>query len=129
MMNPAGQQGFDPNQNPFAEIMQRMGSGAPQGGGMSPEMGGMPAGMPSVGGPMGGGSPMPPEMGGMPDDSGQLEEGKNPDKSGPLLSAVQQLENFIKLSTDRDEIQTARGIISLLVRLIRRDQEIMSSRL
>lgn len=58
-------------------------------------------------------------------EENQYMKGKNPDKGKPLLSAIQALENYITSSTERDEILTARGIISLLTKLVARDQESM----
>lgn len=59
------------------------------------------------------------------EEENQFMKGKNPDKTKPLLSAIQALEGYIASATERDEIMTARGIVSLLTRLVSRDQESM----
>lgn len=72
--------------------------------------------------------------GGMPGQEGeeqenQLNPGQNPDKTRYLVAAIQQLSNYIKDSDQKDEIQTARGLIALLSQLVNRDQESMTSKL
>lgn len=59
---------------------------------------------------------------GVPEPS-QFDKDVSTGGTRPLLGAVQQLENFIKGSTDRDAIMTSRAIIALLTKLIARDQE------
>ena len=61
----------------------------------------------------------------MPEED-QFQKGVNPDNTKFLVSAIQQLENYVAQSTERDEIATARGIISLLSRLIANSQKRMS---
>lgn len=75
---------------------------------------GMPAEQASM---MGGEQPI--------EEDNQFMKGKNPDRSRPLMSAIQQLENYVRESTNRDEILTARGVIKLLTELIARGQDSM----
>jgi hypothetical protein len=114
---------YDFQENPFAALMGDSGQQQPQPtGGMS---GGMPAGQMTgraggmPGGQMGGGEE------GMEEEENQYNKGQNPDRGKPLMSAIQALENYITQSTERDEILTARGIISLLTKLVAKDQESM----
>ena len=64
----------------------------------------------------------------LPEES-QLNRGQNPGNSSPLLNAVQQLEKFVQMATEPDEIKMTREIIRLLSKLIDKDQERMGSEL
>lgn len=81
------------------------------------------------GGPQAQQMPQQPQQGmqGQQIPPSQYERGANPGNTKFLINAVQSLENYIKDSTSRDEIATARGIITLLSRLIAKDQEDMMS--
>lgn len=57
----------------------------------------------------------------MPED--QLAMGQTGDSSRELVSAISSLENFIKRSTNRDAIATARQIVLLIARLVHSDQQ------
>lgn len=59
----------------------------------------------------------------------QLNPGQNPGSTKFLMGAINSLENYIKQSTDRDEIATSRSIIMLLGRLIQKDQQNMTNKL
>lgn len=105
------------DQNPFEAIVGQgggMGQGMPQQ--MPPQ--GQPQPQQPQGQPQGAGAEMQPPT---PED--QFQYGKNPDSSRSIISAIQALEKYISESTDRDEIQTARGIIMLLGRLMQKDQQ------
>lgn len=121
--------------NPFLSLLGDSQS-APQSGAQG---GGMPAGLSQMMGGMSGGmtagqgqtqQPTQPQAGGAPgeemeEEESQFNKGQNPDRGKPLLTAIQALENYIVSSTERDEILTARGIISLLTKLVAKDQENM----
>ncbi len=118
---------FDFSQNPFSDVLSGMGGSQPgqQMGGQMPPM--MPQGQTQQPQPQGGGAEGTPGTANMPED--QLVRGSNPGNTRFLLGAVQQLENFVKQSTDRNEILTVRGIITLLSQLISNDQKNMAGKL
>lgn len=116
----------DMSQNPFASILQRasggsssMAAGPSQGQAQGQEV------PPQTQTPMGAqGQTNPQEL---PPEQEQLMRGKNPSNSKFLITAIQSLENYVQGSEDKDEIATARSVISLLTRLIDRNQQSMSS--
>lgn len=65
----------------------------------------------------------------MEEENPQLVAGSNPSPSRFLSGAIKQLENYLKESTDKDEVATARSVIVLLTRLISKDQERMVKQL
>jgi len=71
----------------------------------------------------------PGMTGEMEPEEDQLNPGENPDNTQNLIAALRALENYIKSSTDREEIMTARGIITLLTRLVAKDQASMSAKI
>src|SRR3990167_7913913 len=103
-MNP----NFDPNQNPFESILaglQKPGQGGGQG---------------RQGGAAGG----PPAMPGTPTlPPSQLEQGKNPSSTKPLVQAIGALQNYISSETDRDNILLARNVIKLLTQLVTKSED------
>jgi hypothetical protein len=90
--------------NPFQSMMDSMNT--PQGGPQA-----------SPGAPQGPQSPDP-----MNPKANQLTPGANPGMSKYLSTAIAQLQSFIAESTNRDEIMTARGVISLLSQLVQDEQ-------
>ena len=95
-----GQMNFD--QNPFEAILA-------QGGGQ------MPSQQPQ--------QPMAPEeMENMPEE---LQPGKTGDNTKPLLGAIQNLHNYIGMTTDPGDIRLVRNLISALTQLVARDQKRM----
>jgi hypothetical protein len=125
---PQGQDIGNPqfDQNPFEAIING-GQGQDMGGGATggPHM--MPGGQPMGGDlpPMGAADAESPAESTAPgeevEDAGQ--KGVNPGGTKFVLGAIQQLNNFITDSTDRAEIATIRSVITLLTRLVQRDQE------
>lgn len=109
-------EGFDGN--PFESILASLKGGQPQGQ-PSPSQGPQQA-------PTAPQSALQGAQGQMPNvldpKANQLNPGANPGMSKYLTGAVAQLQNFIAESTNKDEIMTARGIISLLSRLIQDEQ-------
>lgn len=104
-----GQQ-FDTN--PFESITQ--GIGRQQAGqGQPMTQGGQPAPQEAGQGAM---QPMDPKQ-------DQFQRGSNPGGSKFLLGAVQQLQNYIAESTERDEIAIARSVVQLLTKLIAKEQQ------
>jgi hypothetical protein len=114
-------EGFNPDQNPFAEILAQL-----------KQQGGQPQ-LPTAGGadaataPQGG-QQLPPNMTIGPDGQPQevpdaTQPGVNPGTTKFLLGALQQLQQFIGAASDRDEIAVARSVIMLLTKLISSDQE------
>lgn len=59
----------------------------------------------------------------------QLEPGQDPGTTRFLLSASQGLQNYIKASSDPEELRMARTIVTMIARLIQKDQETMTSQL
>ncbi len=59
----------------------------------------------------------------------QLQPGVDGGNTKPLLSAVQAIQTYIAGSTDATEIQIARSIVQLLVKLIARDQQSQQAQL
>jgi len=57
----------------------------------------------------------------MPED--QLRYGEVGDASRDLVSAINSIENYIKRSTDRDQISLGRQLILMIGRLMQSDQE------
>lgn len=114
------------DQNPFEAIFaQGAGQGAePQSGSAMPQMGG---GLP----PMGQADVEAQEsqaMGQQPDPAeDDSQKGVNPGGTKFVLGAIQQLNNFITDATDRSDIATVRSVITLLTRLIQKDQERQSA--
>lgn len=94
--------------NPFESLMQRGSSGAQS---QSPQI--------------------PPQMmGQMPGmEENQLLKGKGQGGSKYLLSAIQALQGYVAESQDRDEIEVARSIVKLLIRLVHQDQEKLEEKL
>lgn len=123
MPDPQSLDSYNFKSNPFMELLgQQSGAPAPQG---QPQ-----GGIPQMGtNPMDESAKHEAMPGDMQQDAmeeeNQFMKGKNPDKTKPLLTAIQSLENYIASSTERDEIMTARGIVSLLTRLVSKDQESM----
>ncbi len=70
-----------------------------------------------------------PQNGGMEDDDNQLMKGKGAGTTPLLMGAIQSLQKYVTTSTDPDEIRMARSIITLISKLITRDQGKMSERL
>ncbi len=64
-----------------------------------------------------------------PAPENQLNPGETGDQSKSLIGAIQSLENFIKASTDKDEIATVRSVVALLARLMYSDQQKMAGKL
>jgi len=91
---PGGPEGFNPDQNPFEQIMAQA-EEFPQAG-----------------------QPMAPEE--MPLE---LQEGKTGDNTKPLLAAIHNLHNYVSLSTDSAEIRIIRNLINALTQLVSRDQD------
>lgn len=133
-MNP----NFDPNQNPFQSIIAGLKN--PNQAGAQP--GGQPGGidLASMMGASGGaqsqdptqGQPQPQggPAGGMPTIPGaptlppsQLEQGKNPSSTKPLVQAITALQNYIATETDRDNILLGRNIIKLLTQLVTKSED------
>jgi len=108
LMQGGGQQGGSPmnfDQNPFMDLMQG-GSGAQASAPAAPA-----SAQPQMGPD---GQPIVPEA---------LQPGKTGDNSQSLLGAISQLHRFVAGSTDPEEIQMVRQIVSLLTNLVARDQE------
>lgn len=117
----------DPNldKNPFEGILAQLQSRQSAGGQPSPIMQGLP---PAGGTPAGG---PPPQMmaqtmaGGkqpkMPPN--QLNPGEDSGNSQELLSAIQQLQRYIVAESDPNNITVVRSIISLIAKLVQKDQE------
>lgn len=110
--------GFNPDQNPFEQILAQL----KQQGGQTqlPTGGGADAAAPQ-------GGQLPPNITMGPDGQPQqvpdaTQPGINPGTTKFLLSALQQLQQFIGAATDRDEIAVGRSIIMLLTKLINNDQ-------
>lgn len=109
--------GFNPDQNPFAEIMN-------QGGGMMPQGQPMmaPQGAPS---PMGG----PAAPGVAPEDpNNPLVQGQTGDGAKSLVSAIQALHNYIGFSTNPQQINLIRNIITMITKLVDNDQKVASQK-
>lgn len=137
-MNPNQQQeeqfslGQQFDSNPFEGMFGGGGQGAPQG---MPQGGGQP--------PVSGGPAEEQAEGEMDMDPAQIAKmqamqdprqnpllpGANPGGSKFLVGAIQQLHGYIGESTDRNEIATARAIISLLTKLIDKDQQKQNERI
>ena len=101
---------FNPDQNPFEEILA-------QGGGQAPAQEAPQQPMiPHQGPPAPG---VPPEALG-PEE---LQPGKTGDNSKPLLGAIQSLHSYIAMSSDQGTIQLVRNLISALTQLVARDQK------
>lgn len=66
---------------------------------------------------------------GMPMEEDQTQKGVATGTSKYLIGAIGQLQQYIAQATDRDEIATARSIISLLSRLIDKDQQTEGTKL
>lgn len=113
------------DKNPFMEML----GGGLQAAQQMPQEGGDEQAMAMT--QQGGGGQGAPQVGavGGAGKSNQLEYGQNPDRTGFLVSAIQQLENYIKNSTQKDEISTVRGLISLLSQLVNKDQQSMAAEL
>lgn len=117
--NPLGNPQLDGN--PFQGILAQIQS-RQSAGGQPPQ--GMPMqGTPPAGGPppqmmaqmMAGGKPkMPPN---------QLNPGEDSGNSQELLSAIQQLQRYIVAESDPNNITVVRSIISLITKLVQKDQE------
>jgi len=130
-MNP----NFDPNQNPFQSILaglQKPGQGSgtgEQGGldlasilGQGGEGGAQSA--PVTPQPQGEAAGGPPAMPGTPTlPPSQLEQGKNPSSTKPLVQAISALQNYISSETDRDNILLARNVIKLLTQLVTKSED------
>jgi len=97
-------QSYNFQENPFMGMI---------GGGQQSQMSQQPA--QQVNGQMENGKPIP----------NQLERGQTGDKSQPIMSAIQQLNRYVAESTDRDEIRTVRGLITVLTELLAREQRTM----
>lgn len=129
MPDPNDLSSYEFQENPYLSMIRGGQSGAPQGGQMGGQMmGGQQPSQPGQGAPQGGQmmGPAGKKME-MPED--QMSWGETGDSSRELVSAINSLENFIKKSTERDTIGTARSIIMLLTRLMAKDQEINTSKL
>jgi hypothetical protein len=106
--------GFNPDQNPFEALIA---AGA-KGQSAPPQM---PD--PSQGG-QAPATPPTPQVGpdGMPLNDA-TQPGKTGDSTRPLLGAISQLHQFIAMSTDPQEIQMIRQVVSMLTNLIQKDQQ------
>jgi hypothetical protein len=93
-MGPNSQQGFNPNQNPFAGIINQS-AGASRGG--------MPAGMTD---------PTDPSV-----------PGQTGDSSKPLIIAIKSLHDYIAMSTDVRTQNMIRNLISMLNQLVSKEQD------
>lgn len=91
--------------------------GAPQGQGMGMGQGGM---MREKGMNMGQGGMMGGKAVDMPEN--QLDYGSTGDASRDLVSAINSIENYIKRSTNRDQIALGRQLILMIGRLMQSDQ-------
>lgn len=110
-MQPQGQQSqFNPDANPFEDLIAAGAKGQ-----------GAPAQAPQ---PQGGASPMPMKVGpdGQPMQPDALQPGKTGDNSRPLLGAISQLHQFIAGSTNPEEIQMIRQVVSMLTNMVQQDQ-------
>ena len=127
-MNP----NFDPNQNPFESILaglQKPGQGGSPGQGEGPDLasilsqgGAQPT--PTTPQPQGGAAGGPPAIPGTPQlPPSQLEQGKNPSSTKPLVQAIGALQNYIASETDRDNILLARNVIKLLTQLVTKSED------
>ena len=98
-MNPNTQPGFNPDQNPFAGIMQQAQSQGMQ----APAPTGMPAGMTD---------PTDPSLPGQTGDSAK-----------PLIVAIKALHDYIAMSTDVRTQNMIRNLITMLNQLMTKEQE------
>jgi len=128
--------------NPFEDILAQFGAQqqqAPEGAtqptpeAMAAMGGGQPGGGPEVGG-MGGGQQaiqktqqIDPQTGQPIED--QTQKGTLTGTSKFLVGAIQQLQGYLQASDDRDDIATGRSVITLLTRLIDKDQQSETSKL
>lgn len=122
------QQDFNPDANPFEQILGGLGAGV-QGGGKPPVdpsammgiLGGSGQAPQAPQGPVGPqGAMQTPEMAGMMPEA--LQPGKTGDGAKALLGAIQNLHNYLAYSTDGKEINMIRQLISMLTQLVARDQ-------
>lgn len=100
-MNP---QSFNPEQNPFADLMSRaqpVGQQAPSG---MPQQPGMMPGMVQ--------NPNSPEL-----------PGQTGDASKPLIMAIKSLHDYIAMSTDIRTQNMVRNLITMLNNLLSKDQQ------
>lgn len=105
---------FNPDQNPFEQMIAQSAAGQQPSMQNMPQQGMSPQGqMPQQESPTG-------DMGEQPE---ALQMGKTGDNTRPLLGAITQLHQFIASSTSPEEINIVRQIVSLLTRLVSRDQE------
>ena len=112
-MNPTQQGG----QNPYASIIAQMQQRQQGGGQPTPQGGGMPSMM--GGGGMGGqDAPQPAPQGGQTGGATATQ-----DATKYLVSALQNLNAFVKISVDRQETTIGRSLISLITKLIEKDQQ------
>lgn len=94
-----------------AMLQQLMGQMGGQQGASAPQQPQMATGPANV---MQGGPEMPPD---------ETQAGQTADSTKPLIQAMQGLHNYIASSQDRNDIQIARSIMTLLTRLITSDQQ------
>ncbi len=118
MPNPNDLSSYEFQGNPYSAMLGGGMGGAqaqpqPQ---ATPQGGGMQSAMQQVMAQQGGGMAQQ-----MPED--QLQAGQTGDSARELVGAINSLENFIKKTTNRDAIATARQIVLLLARLMHTDQE------
>lgn len=109
-------QQFNPDQNPFTEILSQLGQGGQQ-----------PQGMPQA--PQ---TPIQPGQEGMGEDQmmqDQLQPGVNPSSTKFLSQAINALQQFITQADDRDSILIGRNIVQLLAKLIEKEEGKQSEQL
>lgn len=106
--------------NPFLKVLQQQAQNNPMAGGGMPQAGGDQTGQ-----------PVQPDAGGMdagaaggatapmPDSS---QPGQTADSTKPLLQAMTALHGFIAQSTDKQDIAVVRSLMTLLGKVIQRDQ-------
>ena len=107
-------QNFNPDANPFESILaslKEQPQGQPQGG---PTQGGPTPQQMQQGGMMGKPIKTPPD---------QTAYGETSGGTPFLTQAIKAMENFLKESTDTEEIAMGRSIVGMLSRLIANDQE------
>ena len=90
--------------------MGGQGGGQPPAGAAAPQPQGGPGGPPA----MPGTPTLPPS---------QLEQGKNPSSTKPLVQAISALQNYIASETDRDNILLARNVVKLLTQLVSKSED------
>ena len=124
---------FNFKENPYSSIIgDAIGTSQTMG---QPAQQGMPQAMPQEisGGQMPQQTPQQtqqptgqPQVGGeMMEEESQYIKGQTGDKSQPLMGAIQALNKALAEATDRDEVRTIRGLITIINRLMIQEEEKM----